>query len=139
MVVNVFGENVMATEGIKEAAKREAKKFERYLKPDTYVAFTISVVGETHKAAISIPSEGRFATVKNEDGDMYAAIGKAADIMERALRKDKEKTIQRHRTAKTHPLSPDDVYDDREDDADEEDFVDSAENMPFCSESMESS
>ena len=81
MVVDVFGSSVKPTEGIKDAAEKEAKKFERYLKPDTYVAFTISVVGETHKAAISIPSEGRFATVKNEDGDMYAAIGKAADIM----------------------------------------------------------
>ena len=139
MVVDVFGSSVKPTEGIKEAAEKEAKKFERYLKPDARVSVVISVEGDTHKATMSVMYKGVLLMAESKNGDMYAAIGKAADIIERNIRKEKEKTIQRHRTAKTHPLSPDDVYDEREDDADDEDFVDSAENMPFCSESMTSS
>lgn len=133
MVVNTYGRNIKITKGLQEAAEKEAGKFARYLGDDTEVSATLYVVKDTQGASFSVVKQGDIAYASASGSDMYAALGKAADIEERKLRKMKEKKIERHRKAKEHPLQPEDTAEnyENEDDEDSPVFVDADENMPF--------
>lgn len=131
MVVNTYGKNIKITKGLQEAAEKEAKKIERYIAKDAGVSVNMWVENKEQFAEFSVMYKGLRIISRASGCDMYAALGKAADTEERNLRRLKEKKIEKHRKAKLHPLSPDDLPESCEEDMDDDEFADSAENMPF--------
>ena len=84
------------TDGLKSAIKDKLGKLERYFTPDTEVIVTLSVEKERQKIEVTIPVKGNIIRSEQVSNDMYVSIDLVEEVIERQLRKYKEKIIARH-------------------------------------------
>ena len=83
------------TEGLKEAVYEKIGKLERYFTDDTEVQVTFSVEKERQKIEVTIPMKGNIIRAEEESTDMYVSIDLVEEIIERQLRKYKNKIVDR--------------------------------------------
>ena len=79
----IIGKNIDVTPGLKEAVENKLGKLERYFTPDTEIHVTLSV-------------QGGIIRSEQESSDMYVSIDLVEEVIERQLRKYKNKLIARH-------------------------------------------
>lgn len=91
----ISGKNIDVTEGLKAAVQEKIGKLERYFTPDTEVHVTLSVEKERQKIEITIPMKGNIVRAEQVSNDMYVSIDLVEEIIERQLRKYKNKLVQR--------------------------------------------
>lgn len=89
----ISGKNIDVTEGLKSAVYEKIGKLERYFTPDTEVHVTMSVEKERQKIEITIPIKGNIIRAEQTTNDMYISIDLVEEIIERQLRKYKNKLI----------------------------------------------
>lgn len=99
----ISGKNIDVTEGLKDAIYEKIGKLERYFTEDTEVHVTFSVEKDRHKIEITIPMKGNIIRAEEESTDMYVSIDLVEEIIERQLRKYKNKIIEKKQAA--HSLS----------------------------------
>jgi len=99
----ISGKNIDVTEGLKDAIYEKIGKLERYFTEDTEVHVTFSVEKERHKIEVTIPMKGNIIRAEEESTDMYVSIDLVEEIIERQLRKYKNKIIEKKQAA--HNLS----------------------------------
>lgn len=99
----ISGKNIDVTEGLKDAIYEKIGKLERYFTEDTEVHVTFSVEKERHKIEVTIPMKGNIIRAEEESSDMYVSIDLVEEIIERQLRKYKNKIIEKKQAA--HSLS----------------------------------
>lgn len=99
MKYTISGKNIEVTEGLKSAVKDKLGKLERYFTPDTEVVVTLSVEKERQKIEVTIPVKGNIIRSEQVSNDMYVSIDLVEEVIERQLRKYKEKIIARHQRA----------------------------------------
>lgn len=92
----IIGKNLDVTPGLKEAVENKLGKLERYFTPDTEVYVTLSVQRERQKIEVTIPVKGGLIRSEEVSTDMYVSIDLVEEIIERQLRKYKNKLIARH-------------------------------------------
>lgn len=92
----IIGKNIDVTPGLKEAVESKLGKLERYFTPDTEIHVTLSVQKERQKIEVTIPVRGGVIRSEEESSDMYVSIDLVEEIIERQLRKYKNKLIARH-------------------------------------------
>ena len=92
----ISGKNIEVTDGLKSAIKDKLGKLERYFTPDTEVIVTLSVEKERQKIEVTIPVKGNIIRSEQVSNDMYVSIDLVEEVIERQLRKYKEKIIARH-------------------------------------------
>ena len=92
----IIGKNIEVTQGLKEAVEGKLGKLERYFTPDTEIHVTLSVQRERQKIEVTIPVKGDIIRSEQESNDMYVSIDLVEEIIERQLRKYKNKLIARH-------------------------------------------
>ena len=83
----ISGRNIDVTEGLKSAIHEKIGKLERYFTPETEVHVTLSVEKERQKIEITIPMKGNIVRVE--------------EIIERQLRKYKNKLVDQKQTAES--------------------------------------
>lgn len=91
----ISGRNIDVTEGLKSAIHDKLGKLERYFTPDTEVHVTLSVEKERQKIEITIPMKGNIVRAEQVSSDMYVSIDLVEEIIERQLRKYKNKIVER--------------------------------------------
>ena len=91
----ISGKNIDVTEGLKEAIYEKIGKLERYFTDDTEVHVTFSVEKERQKIEVTIPMKGNIIRAEEESTDMYVSIDLVEEIIERQLRKYKNKIVER--------------------------------------------
>ena len=91
----ISGKNIDVTEGLKEAIYEKIGKLERYFTPETEVHVTLSVEKERQKIEITIPMKGNIVRAEQVSNDMYVSIDLVEEIIERQLRKYKNKLVAR--------------------------------------------
>ena len=91
----ISGKNIDVTEGLKEAVYEKIGKLERYFTDDTEVQVTFSVEKERQKIEVTIPMKGNIIRAEEESTDMYVSIYLVEEIIERQLRKYKNKIVDR--------------------------------------------
>lgn len=106
MKIIVSGRHLEITEPIKNYAEEKIARVEKYFDQITEIDVTLSVEkskseGEIHKADVLLFGNGIKLKVEMEDKDLYAAIDKVTDIMERKVRQHKEK-LKDHNKKGTH-------------------------------------
>ena len=84
---------------IKSAIHEKIGKLERYFTPDTEVHVTLSVEKERQKIEITIPMKGNIVRAEQTSDDMYVSIDLVEEIIERQLRKYKNKIVDRQQAA----------------------------------------
>ena len=96
MNITISGKNIEITEGLKNAINEKLGKLERYFTPDTNVIVTLSVEKERQKIEVTIPVKGNIIRSEQVSNDMYVSIDLVEEVIERQLRKYKNKIVDKH-------------------------------------------
>lgn len=91
----ISGKNIDVTEGLKEAVYEKIGKLERYFTEDTEIHVTFGVEKERQKIEVTIPMKGNIIRAEQESTDMYVSIDLVEEIIERQLRKYKNKIVEK--------------------------------------------
>ncbi|WP_033164498.1 ribosome-associated translation inhibitor RaiA [Clostridium sp. KNHs205] len=109
----ISGKNIEVTEGLKTAVYEKIGKLERYFTPDTEIHVTMSVEKERQKIEVTIPMKGSMVRAEQTSTDMYVSIDLVEEIIERQLRKYKNKLIeQKQATINLNQEFIDDSYEE---------------------------
>ena len=92
----ISGKNIDVTSGLRSAIEQKLGKLERYFTPDTDVIVTLSVEKERQKMEVTIPVMGTIIRSEQESDDMYVTIDMVEEVIERQLRKFKNKLVAKH-------------------------------------------
>lgn len=95
----ISGKNIDVTEGLKSAIYDKIGKLERYFTPETEIHVTLSVEKDRQKIEITIPMKGNVVRAEQVSTDMYASIDLVEEVIERQLRKYKNKLVEMKQTA----------------------------------------
>ena len=95
----ISGKNLTVTEGLKTAVEDKLGKLERYFTSDTEVIVTLSIEKERQKIEVTIPVKGNIIRSEQVSNDMYVSIDLVEEVIERQLRKYKNKIVDRHHAA----------------------------------------
>ncbi|MGN1377715.1 MAG: ribosome hibernation-promoting factor, HPF/YfiA family [Dorea sp.] len=92
----IIGKNIDVTPGLREAVESKLGKLERYFTPDTEIHVTLSIQKERQKIEVTIPVKGGIIRSEQESNDMYVSIDLVEEVIERQLRKYKNKLVAKH-------------------------------------------
>ncbi len=95
----ISGKNLTVTDGLKSAVEDKLGKLERYFTPDTEVIVTLSVEKDRQKIEVTIPVKGNIIRSEQTSNDMYVSIDLVEEVIERQLRKYKNKIIDKKQAA----------------------------------------
>lgn len=93
MDIIIVGKNIDVTPGLRQAVEDKISKLERYFTPDTRVHVTLSVEKDRQKIEVTIPVKGNIIRSEQVSNDMYVSIDLVEEIIERQLKKYKNKII----------------------------------------------
>ena len=92
----IIGKNIEVTPGLKAAVEDKIGKLEKYFNPDTEVHVTLSVEKDRQKIEVTIPVKGSIIRSEQVSNDMYVSIDLVEEVIERQLKKYKNKIVDRH-------------------------------------------
>lgn len=95
----ISGKNIEITQGLRNAVEDKIGKLEKYFKPDTEVYVTLSVEKERQKIEVTIPVKGNIIRSEQVSSDMYVSIDLVEEIIERQLKKYKNKLVDQKQHA----------------------------------------
>ena len=95
----IVGRNIELTDGLKEAVEEKLGKLDRFFAPDTEVKVTLSVEKERQKIEVTIPVKGSIIRSEQVSNDMYVSIDLVEEVIERQLKKYKNKLIDKQQDA----------------------------------------
>ena len=93
MHYTIIGKNIEVTEGLKAAVQDKIGKLERYFESDTEVHVTLAVEKDRQKIEVTIPVKGTIIRAEQESSDMYVSIDLVEEIIERQLKRYKNKLV----------------------------------------------
>ena len=97
----IIGKNIDVTPGLKEAVEHKLGKLERYFTPDTEIHVTLSVQKGRQKIEVTIPVKGNIIRAEESSSDMYVSIDLVEEVIERQLKKYKNKIIDKKQSAQS--------------------------------------
>ena len=92
----IGGKNIDVTPGLKSCIEQKLGKLERYFTPETEIIVTLSVEKERQKIEVTIPVKGHIIRSEQSSNDMYVSIDLVEEVIERQLRKYKNKLVARN-------------------------------------------
>lgn len=93
----ITGRNMVVTEGLREAVEEKLGKLDKFFASETEVHVTLSVQKEQQKIEVTIPVKGHIIRSEQESNDMYVSIELVEEVIERQLKKYKNKLIDKKR------------------------------------------
>lgn len=93
MKMIISGKNIDVTPGLRSAVEAKLGKLERYFTADTEIYVTLSVEKDRQKIEVTIPMKGNIIRSEQTSSDMYVSIDLVEEVIERQLRKYKEKIV----------------------------------------------
>ena len=116
----ISGKNIDVTPSLKETVEQKLGKLERYFTPETEIIVTLSVEKERQKIEVTIPVKGHIIRSEQTSNDMYVSVDLVQEVIERQLRKYKNKLVaksQGYMTAADHSNNFKKDFFESEDDA----------------------
>jgi len=92
----ISGKNIEVTSGLRSAVMDKLGKLERFFTSETEIIVTMSVEKERQKIEVTIPVKGNIIRSEQVSNDMYVSIDLVEEIIERQLRKYKNKIVDKH-------------------------------------------
>lgn len=111
----ITGRNIEITDGLKSAIYEKIGKLERYFTEDTQVHVTLSVEKERQKIEITIPVKGNIIRSEQTSNDMYVSIDLVEEIIERQLKKYKNRIVDKKQAGGNLEFSQEYIDKDYED------------------------
>ena len=91
----IVGKNIEVTEGLRAAVEDKIGKLEKYFTAETEAHVTLSVEKDRQKIEVTIPVKGNIIRSEQVSSDMYVSIDLVEEIIERQLKKYKNKLIDK--------------------------------------------
>ena len=98
MKFTISGRNIEVTEGLRTAVEDKIGKLEKYFLPDTEAIVTLSVERDRQKIEVTIPVKGNIVRAEQSSSDMYVSIDLVEEVIERQLKKYKNKIVDKQQT-----------------------------------------
>ena len=95
----IVGRNSEVTPGLRAAVEEKIGKLDKYFNPDTEVHVTLSVEKDRQKIEVTIPVKGSIIRSEQVSNDMYVSIDLVEEIIERQLKKYKNKIVDKQQAA----------------------------------------
>ncbi|MBO5229159.1 MAG: ribosome-associated translation inhibitor RaiA [Lachnospiraceae bacterium] len=95
----ITGRNIEVTQGLRAAVTEKIGKLEKFFAPDTEVHVTLGVEKDRQKIEVTIPIKGNIIRAEQVSSDMYVSIDLVEEIIERQLKKYKNKIIDKKQSA----------------------------------------
>ena len=95
MHVTVTFRHMDASDAVRGYAEDKIKRIEKYLQPPVEAHLILEVDKFMHRAEVDLRAKGLHVNAVETTADMYAAIDKVADKIERQVQKHKEK-VKKH-------------------------------------------
>ena len=95
----IMGKNIEVTEGLRSAVEDKIRKLEKYFTDETEVHVTLSVEKDRQKIEVTIPVKGSIIRSEQVSSDMYVSIDLVEEIIERQLKKYKNKLVDKQQAA----------------------------------------
>ena len=99
MRITISGKNIEVTAGLRQAVEDKLSKLERYFTPETDILVTLSVEKERQKIEVTIPVKGNIIRSEQVSNDMYVSIDLVEEVIERQLKKYKNKIVDQKQSA----------------------------------------
>lgn len=99
MTYTIIGRQLDVTQGLKDAVIQRLSKLEKYFSPDTQARVTLSVQKDAHRVEVTIPTNTGLIRAEQESGDMYSSIDMVGEIIEKQIKKYKNKLIDKKQSA----------------------------------------
>ena len=112
----VSGKNIDVTEGLRSSVEEKIGKLERYFNDSTEVHVTLSTEKNRQKIEVTIPMPGTIIRAEETSTDMYVSIDLVEEVIERQLRKYKNKLIdkEQNQAQLSRTFIDEDAYDEEE-------------------------
>ena len=91
----ISGKNLTVSDSLRTAIEDKLSKLDRYFTPDTEIHVTLSVEKERQKIEVTIPVKGGIIRSEQVSNDMYVSIDLVEEVIERQLRKYKNKIVDK--------------------------------------------
>ncbi|MBQ4527879.1 MAG: ribosome-associated translation inhibitor RaiA [Clostridia bacterium] len=111
MKITTTGRKIDVTEGLRSYTERKLSKLDKFFNENTAAQVTLSVQKDDHIIEVTVYHEGMIFRAEVRDADMYAAIDRVADVIERQIRKQKTRLEKKFRAG---AFEPNDLYFDIE-------------------------
>ena len=95
----ISGKNVEVTDTLYAAVESRLGKLDRYFSPETKCIVTLSIERDRQKAEVTVPVKGSVIRSEQVSNDMYVSIDLVEEVIERQLKKYKNKLIDKHQDA----------------------------------------
>lgn len=95
MRFTITGRNIEVTEGLRKAVEDKLGRLDRFFAPATEAVVRLSVQREMQKIEVTIPVKGHIIRAEESSSDMYVSIDLVEEILERQLKKYKNKLIDK--------------------------------------------
>ena len=95
----ISGKNLDVTDALRSAVEDKLSKLEKYFTSETEVHVTLGVEKDRQKIEVTIPVKGNIIRSEQVSNDMYVSIDLVEEIIERQLKKYKNKIIDKHQSA----------------------------------------
>ena len=99
MKIIITGKNLEVSEGLRNAVEEKIGKLEKYFAEDTTAKVTLSVERDRQKIEVTIPVKGSIIRSEQTSSDMYVSIDLVQEIIERQLKKYKNKLTNQKQAA----------------------------------------
>ena len=91
----ISGKKLEVSDGLRTAIEEKLGKLERYFTQDTKCVVTLSLEKERQKVEVTIPVKGSIIRSEQVSNDMYVSIDLVEEVIERQLKKYKNKIVDR--------------------------------------------
>ena len=95
MNFHIVGKNVDVTDNLRETIEEKLGKLDRYFTKETNCNVTLSVEKERQKVEVTVPIHDGVIRSEQSSNDMYVSIDLVEEVIERRLRKYKNKIIDK--------------------------------------------
>ena len=95
----IVGKNIEVTEGLRAAVEDKIGKLEKYFTAETEAHVTLSVEKDRQKIEVTSPVKGNIIRSEQVSSDMYVSIDLVEEIIERQLKKYKNKLIDKKQSS----------------------------------------
>lgn len=95
----IIGKNIEVTPGLRSAVEDKIGRLEKFFNPGTEVHVTLSVEKERQKIEVTIPVKGNIIRSEQTSNDMYVSIDLVEEVIERQLKKYKNKLTAQKQSA----------------------------------------
>lgn len=96
MQLSISGHHLTVTEPLRDYVTEKLQKLERHYDHITNTHVVLSVEKLQHRAEATIHISGAELFAESDCDDLYAAIDKLTDRLDRQILKHKEKLVDRH-------------------------------------------